>query len=258
MLPVTIVGAHESGRPGAGCRARAGSRSSITRSSRRREGADVKGGSRGTLPGDVRASGRVRASRAPAPGRGRPATRRLRRELIIRRVRCILSPDGTSRRVRHPRPPRPESEPPGTREPAVYGRDHARARSTARSQRHADRRGARAVCRQSNHEGQLVDWVQAAAREGFAAIVINPGALTHYSIALRDAVASVTHAGGRGAPLEYPRPGGVPAPFGDRRRPRSGRSRASGPTSYLLGVDAALALPPRARRPARPPRGARR
>ena len=58
-------------------------------------------------------------------------------------------------------------------------------------QRHAESRGARAVCRQSNHEGELVDWIQAAAREGFRGIVFNPGALSHYSIALRDAVASV-------------------------------------------------------------------
>jgi len=78
----------------------------------------------------------------------------------------------------------------GTREPAVYGRVSL-AEVNRAVQRHAESRGARAVCRQSNHEGELVDWIQAAAREGFRGIVFNPGALSHYSIALRDAVASV-------------------------------------------------------------------
>jgi 3-dehydroquinate dehydratase-2 len=42
--------------------------------------------------------------------------------------------------------------------------------------------------RQSDHEGELVGWLLAAAAEGFEAIVLNPGALGHYSYALRDAV----------------------------------------------------------------------
>lgn len=42
--------------------------------------------------------------------------------------------------------------------------------------------------RQSDHEGELVGWLLAAAAEGFEAVVLNPGALTHYSYALRDAV----------------------------------------------------------------------
>jgi 3-dehydroquinate dehydratase II len=78
----------------------------------------------------------------------------------------------------------------GTREPAVYGRVSL-AEVNRAVQRHTESRGARAVCRQSNHEGELVDWIQSAAREGFRGIVLNPGAFSHYSLALRDAVASV-------------------------------------------------------------------
>jgi 3-dehydroquinate dehydratase-2 len=43
--------------------------------------------------------------------------------------------------------------------------------------------------RRSDHEGELIGWLNGAAEEGFEAVVINPGALAHYSYALRDAVA---------------------------------------------------------------------
>lgn len=78
----------------------------------------------------------------------------------------------------------------GIREPAHYG-------STSYEEllgmiaAHADERGIEAVCRQSNHEGDLVDWIQEAYLEQADGIVINPGAYTHTSIALLDAVKSV-------------------------------------------------------------------
>ena len=51
--------------------------------------------------------------------------------------------------------------------------------------------GADLACFQSNHEGALIDRIHAARAEGIDAIVINPGGLTHTSVALRDALAGV-------------------------------------------------------------------
>ena len=77
----------------------------------------------------------------------------------------------------------------GTREPEVYGHDTL-ADVEAACRTHAAGLGLQLDCRQSNHEGQLIDWVQEAPA-GFAGIVINPGAYSHTSIALLDALKAV-------------------------------------------------------------------
>jgi 3-dehydroquinate dehydratase-2 len=77
----------------------------------------------------------------------------------------------------------------GTREPAIYG--HASlAEVEARLVALGAELDARIVSRQSNHEGQLVDWLH-EARTGFDGVLLNAGAYTHTSVALRDAIASI-------------------------------------------------------------------
>lgn len=128
----------------------------------------------------------------------------------------------------------------GTREPTIYGslslagldrliRDHAR------------RRGLRVECRQSNLEGQLVDWLQGAERDGFTGIVLNPGAFTHYSIALRDTVTAI------GVPVVEVHISNIHGREEFRRHSviaavARGQISGLGPQSYLLALDALLAL----------------
>ena len=78
----------------------------------------------------------------------------------------------------------------GTREPAVYGATTLADIEQAAAQQ-AQAAGASIACFQSNHEGALIDRIHAAREEGVDAIVINPGGLTHTSVALRDALAAV-------------------------------------------------------------------
>lgn len=78
----------------------------------------------------------------------------------------------------------------GSREPAVYGATTlADIESAATAQ--AEAAGSALSCFQSNHEGALIDRIHAARTEGVDYIVINPGGLTHTSVALRDALAGV-------------------------------------------------------------------
>lgn len=77
----------------------------------------------------------------------------------------------------------------GTREPDVYGTTSL-SDIEARLTGQAAELGAEIGCLQSNHEGQLIDALQSTVGH-YDAVVFNPGAFTHYSIALRDAVASI-------------------------------------------------------------------
>ena len=78
----------------------------------------------------------------------------------------------------------------GTREPHLYGSETLGA-IEARLVARAAEAGARLATFQSNHEGALIDRVHAARTEGVTGIIINPGGLTHSSVALRDALTSV-------------------------------------------------------------------
>ena len=79
----------------------------------------------------------------------------------------------------------------GIRDRAVYGTtDYQGLLDLIHA--HAEEIGAEAECFQSNSEGAIIDRIQAAWSDGTEGIVINPGAYTHYSYALRDAIASVS------------------------------------------------------------------
>lgn len=78
----------------------------------------------------------------------------------------------------------------GSREPEVYGR-LTLTELDGRLAQLAAELGVTVACRQSNVEGQLIDWLHGASQEGFGAVVLNPGGYGHTSVALRDAVAAI-------------------------------------------------------------------
>ena len=78
----------------------------------------------------------------------------------------------------------------GTREPSVYGHDTLGA-IDARLDAQARAAGVRLLTFQSNHEGALIDRIQAARHESVGYVLINPAAFTHTSVGLRDALTAV-------------------------------------------------------------------
>ncbi|GED18986.1 MULTISPECIES: type II 3-dehydroquinate dehydratase [Kurthia] len=78
----------------------------------------------------------------------------------------------------------------GKREPAIYGYETL-ADLELRLSEVAAAEGATIELKQSNHEGELIDWIYEAEDGKVDGIIFNPGAYTHTSVALRDAIASV-------------------------------------------------------------------
>lgn len=79
----------------------------------------------------------------------------------------------------------------GTRQPEIYGH-HTLDDIAARLVERGAELGLAVDVRQSNHEGHLVDWLHEAHFEGVHAVLLNAGAYTHTSIALHDAIKSIT------------------------------------------------------------------
>lgn len=79
----------------------------------------------------------------------------------------------------------------GIREPELYG-SSGYAQLIDMIEAHAAELGLSVSCRQSNHEGELVDFIQQAYFDGVDGIVINPAAYTHTSVALLDALKAVS------------------------------------------------------------------
>ena len=78
----------------------------------------------------------------------------------------------------------------GTREPGLYGKESLKSINEKLS-RIAKREGVTLETFQSNHEGALIERVHGARKQEISWIIVNPGGLTHTSVALRDALAAV-------------------------------------------------------------------
>ena len=134
----------------------------------------------------------------------------------------------------------------GTREPEVYGKKTLKE-IDAMIVAHARKLGIDVRAAQTNHEGVIIDLIQTAAGDGIDAIVLNPGAYTHTSVAIADAIRSVR------TPVVEVHLTNLWARGGDRTRSITasacrGVVMGMGAESYLLGLEAAMASVPTTRR----------
>jgi 3-dehydroquinate dehydratase-2 len=136
----------------------------------------------------------------------------------------------------------------GTREPAIYGTEtlveiHSRLDTRARAL------GASVVCRQTNHEGTICDWL-AEARGAFDGVLLNAAAYTHTSLAIYDAIRAVAlpvvevHLSNPDAREAYRRESRIAAAC-------VAKVAGFGGDSYLLALDGLVARLDRAAREAR-------
>jgi 3-dehydroquinate dehydratase-2 len=128
----------------------------------------------------------------------------------------------------------------GIREPEVYGRDTLDD-IAAMLEESAKALGLEIDMRQSNHEGHLIDWLHEANSRKVRAVLLNPGGLTHTSVALLDAIKSIT------VPVIEVHLSNPHARESFRRNSFVGRAAKGtvagfGARSYLLALDAAANL----------------
>jgi len=127
----------------------------------------------------------------------------------------------------------------GEREPAIYGKGTL-ADLEKLSQAAAASVGASLVFRQSNHEGELVDWIQEARRQA-GGLILNAGGYTHTSVAIHDALKVLTipvvevHLSNPGIREDF-RHRSLVSPAA------SGVIAGFGPLGYRLAIDAIVAL----------------
>ncbi|MGB3259513.1 type II 3-dehydroquinate dehydratase [Paenisporosarcina sp.] len=79
----------------------------------------------------------------------------------------------------------------GKREPSIYGHETLEDLEQMMITR-GKQSEVHVQCKQSNHEGQLIDWLHDAEDDDIDGIIFNPGAYTHTSYAIRDAISSIT------------------------------------------------------------------
>jgi 3-dehydroquinate dehydratase-2 len=128
----------------------------------------------------------------------------------------------------------------GLREPEIYGRDTLDD-IAGRLEDRAREMGLSIDMRQSNHEGHLIDWLHEANALGVKAVLLNPGGFTHTSVALHDAIKSITipvievHLSNPHAREEFRHKSFVGSAA-------KGTIAGFGANSYLLALDAAASL----------------